>query len=369
MSKQPKICFCAIFRNESKNVYRCLNSAKPLIDFVYICDTGSTDNTIDLVKKWGQENNIPTHVDFKEFRDFGYNRTHAYQRALKVFRGANYFLFLDADMILKLGTDWTNKSIFTQEIYYFKQANNVIIYDNVRLIKRDPRIKCIGVTHEYWDTGDRTNSRLHKDIIYIDDIGDGGHKQNKYERDIKLLENAIYHQSQIDAGLIGRYFFYLAKTYNIVKKYKLAIGIFKERIKYPCPAEEIYYSYYQIGDCYMSLEKIEKAMFYYMKAWGIRPSRGETLHKMANYHTFTSKNYQLAVLWAEMGKKLKIPNDSLFVEYKIHEYGFSYLLSIAYYYVNEKVKGKIENDSLLAMANKLPSHVLSSAKGNTKFYQ
>ena len=43
------IAFCAIFRNESKNVYQCLNALKPMIDYVYVCDTGSIDNTKDLI--------------------------------------------------------------------------------------------------------------------------------------------------------------------------------------------------------------------------------------------------------------------------------------------------------------------------------
>ena len=44
------ICFAAIFRNESKNVYRCLNGVKSIIDYVSICDTGSTDDTVELIE-------------------------------------------------------------------------------------------------------------------------------------------------------------------------------------------------------------------------------------------------------------------------------------------------------------------------------
>ncbi len=31
MTKSISICYCAIFRNESKNVYRCLDALKEII--------------------------------------------------------------------------------------------------------------------------------------------------------------------------------------------------------------------------------------------------------------------------------------------------------------------------------------------------
>lgn len=85
MPRKAKICFAAIFKNESKNVYRCLNAIKDIIDCVSICDTGSTDNTVELINDWGKENNIPTKVHFGEeqiFKNFGHNRTLSYTKEI-----------------------------------------------------------------------------------------------------------------------------------------------------------------------------------------------------------------------------------------------------------------------------------------------
>lgn len=367
-----KICFCAIFRNESKNVYRCLNAAKPLIDFVYICDTGSTDNTVELIKQWGKENDIRTHVDTKEFKDFGYNRTYSYKRAIRIFQKTDYVLLLDADMILTFGKNTnmeTLRSSFDADVYYFKQVDSSIIYDNIRMIKRDQRIRCLGVTHEYWDVGDNKKLvKLPKDILYINDVGDGGHKQDKFERDKTLLETGIYKTEDVSLGLKGRYFFYLAKTYLAMRNYERAISAFKERVRYPCPAEETYYSYYQIGMCYQNMKKMEKAVYWHTKAWQTRPTRAESIYKMVEYYTFASKDYHLAVLWGELGKKIVVPSDSLFVEYKVYNHGFSYLLSIVYFYVGMKVKGKLETEKLLGMKD-LPANIRRTVQTNSKFYK
>jgi len=45
------IALCMIVKNESHVIERCIKSVRPLIDYVFIVDTGSTDNTIDVINK------------------------------------------------------------------------------------------------------------------------------------------------------------------------------------------------------------------------------------------------------------------------------------------------------------------------------
>ena len=50
--KSYKICVYAIAKNESKFVKKWVNSMKEA-DEIYVLDTGSTDNTVELLKKYG----------------------------------------------------------------------------------------------------------------------------------------------------------------------------------------------------------------------------------------------------------------------------------------------------------------------------
>ena len=47
------ISLCMIMRNDAKVLARCLNSVRGLVNDVIICDTGSTDGSIEIAKRFG----------------------------------------------------------------------------------------------------------------------------------------------------------------------------------------------------------------------------------------------------------------------------------------------------------------------------
>ena len=46
------LSLCMITKNEEKNISRCLDSIKDIVDEIIIVDTGSTDKTIEIAKVW-----------------------------------------------------------------------------------------------------------------------------------------------------------------------------------------------------------------------------------------------------------------------------------------------------------------------------
>ena len=51
-SSGPTLCLNMIVKNESRIITRLFNSVLPIIDCYCICDTGSTDNTVDIITKY-----------------------------------------------------------------------------------------------------------------------------------------------------------------------------------------------------------------------------------------------------------------------------------------------------------------------------
>nr|QBK90112.1 MAG: glycosyl transferase family 2 [Pithovirus LCPAC102] len=374
-----KICFCAIFKNESKNVYRCLNGVKNVIDYISICDTGSTDNTIELIEQWGNDNNIPTQVHVREFVNFGYNRTLSVNLAKDSFKSADYLLLIDADMVLKINKTWSiSKDTLDKSSYMFLQKSDSIEYWNIRLIKANLKWECIGVTHEYWECSNSNINRGKINSLWIDDREDGGCKDDKYDRDKKLLEDALKNEDLKD-GLKGRYMFYLAQTYKCLNNYSKSIYWYQKRIDHGGWSEELYYSQLQIGLNCERMKSYERAIGEYLLAWNMRPIRAEPLQHISSLYREQSKHL-LSYTFAKIGINIQYPsNDTLFIDYKTYKYLFHKEISICAYYLardehDNKIKEKYLTEGrnaasyIISLDTDISHHESKLAHDNIKFY-
>ena len=68
----PLICLCMIVRDEATVIERCLRSIQDLIDSWVICDTGSCDDTAELIQSLLID--VPGSLYKRPWRDFGHNQ-------------------------------------------------------------------------------------------------------------------------------------------------------------------------------------------------------------------------------------------------------------------------------------------------------
>jgi glycosyltransferase involved in cell wall biosynthesis len=64
-----------IVKNESSNIEDCLKSVSSFINYYIIADTGSTDNTKEIIKKFFDSKGIPGEILDHPWEDFGTNRS------------------------------------------------------------------------------------------------------------------------------------------------------------------------------------------------------------------------------------------------------------------------------------------------------
>ena len=327
-----RIILICMIKNEEKIIKRCIDSVKDICDAFSITDTGSTDTTISILKDYFIENELDSNIYEDVWKDFGHNRTLSYYNALELCKtlgwnpNTTYGLLLDADMTLNaLQFD---KQTLSHNGYKIIQDGGSIEYYNTRLIKLNGLWKCIGVTHEYWSGEDV--SILTKDRIFIKDIGDGGCKDDKFQRDKLLLEKGI-----IEEPTNGRYHFYLGQTLKDLGLYTLAIKMYEKRIDLCGWYEELWYSYYMIAKCYYKLNNIYKAEEYANKAHEYRPSRAEPFHFLTNIFRIKGDHYK-AYHYYKLGKDIPLTKDSLFVEKNVYTYLFDYEYTILHYWVFPK---------------------------------
>jgi len=359
-----KIIFICMIKNEEKIIERCLQNAMSICDAICINDTGSTDNTQEKITEFFHKNPFEYVVYKNEWKNFGYNRTKSFEYAVEYCNvlqwdlSATYGLLLDGDMILKPVN--FKKEILNANGYKIIQKNNTLEYYNTRFIKLNYPWKCVGVTHEYWDG--TTTDTLNKEVIYIDDIGDGGAKNDKFERDIRLLTQGL-----IDEPNNVRYVFYLAQSLKDTGKFKESIKMYKKRISMGGWFEEVWYSHYMIGKCWLFLKNEEKFEAWMNKAYKYRKERAEPIYELTKYFREVGQQIK-AYHYYDIGIKIPFPvNDLLFIENNIYEkYLFEYEASILHYYVfsNDRLNGLKKSINYLNNYN----HNEDNVYNNLDFY-
>jgi glycosyltransferase involved in cell wall biosynthesis len=362
-----KICLTMIVKNESSIIERCLTKTQGFADCICICDTGSTDNTVEIVENYLEKNKIPGKVYKHAWKNFGHNRTLSVKAAQEMLPEvgfsleSTYLLLLDADMLL-IFPEKFDKQRLTAGGYLLKQVNGLISYDNMRLIRASLPWDCVGPTHEYWRcTAPHTEQRF--DSVWIDDRNDGGCKSDKFERDIRLLTQGLIEEP----GNV-RYIFYLAQSYMCSGKYDEAIGWYKKRIEKGGFAEEVWYSKYMIGDCYLNKNDWDSAFHWYLEAFADHPARAEPLKKISAYYLQKGR-LELAYLFSKKGVEIPYPaDDILFVEDPVYDYGLDEDLSIAAYYCKNGLRDGLAAVDRLILKKTTPEHIRAQAYNNLRFY-
>jgi len=340
-----------IVKNESKVIEECLDSVHQFIDTWVICDTGSNDNTIEIINNYFKKKNIKGELYEDDWVNFGYNRSLALKRSKSL---SSYSLVMDADdrLIGNLIIPDTKCTCFS-----IKLILNNIEYYRKQIFRNDLDWKYKGIIHEY--PMYTKKSKLDKEgIIHNCYIRAGcfGNRNNdklhKYKNDIELLLKGLNNEPNNT-----RYYFYLANSYRAIRDYKNAIKYYQKRISLNNWDEEIYYSLYSVALCKekMNLNFEDEIIYDYLRAFNFRNTRLEALYRIV-YFFRNKKQYDKAFAYGMLGYLNKYPkDDKLFIDIPIHTYKFKDELSISAYHcgfykisislINEIIKNNSKNIS------------------------
>lgn len=297
----------AIMKNESHVILRNLDSIKPIIDHVTLVDTGSTDNTIEVVKKWGVDNNIPVDVYERPFDNFENSRNYAREMALGK---TDYCMWIDADEVLKIDDDFDKESIGEKEFWMLQTYLGANRYSRNEIWKNDDRFVWYGPVHEFIKVKDPnvkvTTGMLEglKVIVYNEGGSWKDDPSKKYYKQALMLEEYILDNND------PRWVFYLAQSYNdsattgnwILDKDRLtkAAYYYKKRAQhhegYP---EEIYMAQLCYSNCQLRLEEPwSKVHQEYLKTWKMEPRRADPLIAISEFYLKTD-NFLPAYLYSK----------------------------------------------------------------------
>jgi tetratricopeptide (TPR) repeat protein len=314
-----------------------------------------------MIQTYFNEKKIPGKVVFEPFKNFCYNRNFAMQSAIGM---SDYLLFMDADMMLEI-KQFDKKILGKADTYHLLQGNDSFYYQNVRIVKNNGLYSYAGVTHEYINTpANSTLASISKNMLFIRDIGDGGAKSDKFERDIRLLTQGIK-----DEPSNVRYYFYLANSYYDHGDHDLAIDIYKKRIEMGGWNQEVWYSYYRTGLCHKHKGNMPAAIYSWMNGYDYLPERLEGLYEIINHYRNSSK-HKLCFNFYQLAQNILKKNDNidgyLFLHKDVYSFQILYEFTIIALYVGIK---NINNE-VVTILNTCPHHhIVSNLFSNMKFYK
>ena len=352
----PTICLNMIIKDESQVIIRCLESVKPLIDYWVIVDTGSTDGTQDLVKEYLKD--IPGELHEKPWVDFSHNRNEALSLAKSK---GDYLLIIDADEVLEVSNSF-DRSTFVKDYYYIETLFAGTRYQRVQLVNNHLPWRWEGVIHEVLTCSKSQSHGFLKGVVnHPRTDGHRSRDPKKFNRDIALILEELRKNPED-----RRYTFYLAQSYKDAGQYEKAIETYSKRVVMEGWDQEVFWSLLQIARLKEKqnypLEDVIKA---YNTAYEFRPFRAEPLYSLARYCRINGL-YQKSYVAAKRGAFLQIPNDILFVEKWIYDYGMLMEYALAAYWANHFPESLLASKLLLADPD-LPINFQKSAMSNVEW--
>ncbi|WP_346895285.1 glycosyltransferase [Clostridium sp. UBA7503] len=223
------LSLCMIVKNEENNLEKCLNNIAEYVEDIVIVDTGSTDDTKKIAKKYTSK-----VFDFKWCNDFSKARNFSISKASN-----DWVLILDADeVIYKFDKEKVEKFIQInskvvgriKRINPFEDGKEIKRYiERVNRLFNKKYFHYQGTIHEQVASKDGSQYSMKSIDIEADHIGylneviDG---TNKLERNINLLINAIKSNPN------DPYLYYqIGKSYYRKKDYSKAYESFSKSVE------------------------------------------------------------------------------------------------------------------------------------------
>ncbi len=311
------ICLNMIVKNESRVIEACLASVKPWIDYWVIVDTGSDDNTMEIIRNCMKD--IPGELHERSWVDFSHNRNEALSLAKNK---GDYVLLIDADEVLQCSKDFS-LPVLEKDLYLIL-VRQIGIADIQRngLINNYLDWDWKGVIHEVISCSEMQSAEILRGVLILYNThkdGCSGRSRDsqtvKYLRDAELLERLL----QEDPNN-SRYVYHLAVSYMGAEKYELAKETLERRILLPSSdLHETYLAIYFLGHMKERLNDFNGALASFARAYTWHPVCAEPLVHSARIYREKGKPF-LGYLLSKQSLTHPVPEEDPYIEYLIYDH-------------------------------------------------
>jgi hypothetical protein len=385
--KSVKLCLNMIVRDEESNILRCFKTVRHLIDIIAIVDTGSLDKTIEIIKDYGEKENLPTLVSQEKWIDeYDVSRNQALDLGAKLIQTVDpeekyswYYVFIDADDQC-FGPDGStlyngigdgkgyilDKNLLTADMYHVIKHNGDKRLPFPWLIRYTPdqKIRWKDFLHEfpaYVDGSYREPITLHGGYVLRGFEGFRSKDPYTFLKDAHAFLKGVQREPKNH-----RYMYYAGNSFRDANQEGLAETCYKKAITMGLTGDNRYQAYMTLG--------VNRYNRFYNRYWSLKNSKKPSNHEHFNENILTKQEnkmisyfqsayetvparldapYYLLLIWRMIGKHVLAWNFSFsFLDSQgnfiprpyehfygalssIHEYKFEDELSLAAWHVGK----------------------------------
>lgn len=376
MSQEFPISLCMIVKNESGQIESCLQSIRPYVDEIVIVDTGSTDGTQDIVKKYCDKFESFTNCNDSDglIADFSMARQRSFDLATH-----DRILWLDGDdyvkdahqipeLLKRYAGPGPTIIMFPYEYSHDEFGNVNCLHYRERIVYPKNAYRWKNPVHEIINPiMPNTVIARSNEVTIIHKRTQSG-KKIENGRNLRILKEFYSSHGESDV----RQLYYLGLEYGNAGDLGNSIKFHKRYMELSGWDEEKFMACMEVVRHYQSMGDYDSAIEWSLKSLTIREGWAESYFSLARNFYFLAmrggpqefRNWEKTITYANFGLDLPVTQTVLFINplersFDIHQY-----LNMAY----SKV-GQVEealNSALLGLKARPNDTALIS---NAKIYQ
>jgi glycosyltransferase involved in cell wall biosynthesis len=259
MSFKAPISLCLIAKNEEKNIEECLKSIRDYVEEIVFVDTGSTDNTIEIAKKYADKVEVYTACNGEDgkINSFSDARNYSFSLASK-----EWVMWCDADDIIKNGEhlkkiveeyskpEYSGQNIsvlFPYEYSHDHKGNVTCYHFRERLVHPKQNFKWHGPVHEVL-MADNSHHKVLNDVTFVHRRGVHG-KITDPHRNFRIIKKLVDEIGDSDP----RQLYYLGLEYGNIGEIDNAINTLSRYVELTGWDDEKFLAELTISTHYMHL--------------------------------------------------------------------------------------------------------------------
>ncbi len=311
---RPELSVCMIVRDESRDVGDCLESIKGIADEIIVVDTGSIDNTKEVVSAY-----TDLIYDFKWVDDFSAARNYSLSKAT-----GKWVMWMDADDVLQNPEAVKKVLVDKFDVYNFNIIYGGDIFCHARLFRNNFNVKFAGRVHEYPIIDglpflEKTDINvIHKTEKMMD------RPINRSERNLSLLKQELAADSNNTRAL-----FYMGNTLRELGQYEEAKKVYERYLTFDTWCDEKWMARKNIGFINLIQGHYRTAMLEFEKAIEIDDRWAESYYYIGESY-FHRGMWEKCIQWMLKALDKDMPDSPLWKETLVYGDGPHRYISACY---------------------------------------